>query len=419
MMYLSQRLLALFLCLICLVSALCGCQTTPSGDKTTSASSDTAPTTTDTITTEAITTEEPVTTEEPEPVLPDIELTECTVLNGEFQVGSNISSKAANSLALLGNYERGKFSVSIRPTHTGKVGLVFGYTKTENGESYYRFTTSKASECVCLERVTNGVATVLYENFLSRGHSINGTYLYQIILSDDAVYCYLGELMYTFTKEERSGHGIGIYAAGSGTVFVGAKINEGNTRPIRKDTLIIGHSYLEGWSSWATSLAGTIQKYDLGDTVNLGISGSWASHWYAMRECLALYRPKTVIFMIGINDIMWGGMGSIIRNVKDTLEYIHEANPQMEAVLFTVNHCPFSDSLNKRNGIKMTNLLFRDICDKNDWIYCADIEHAFSDANNVPLAHWFSDGLHPNTNGYNIIIVPALRKALEERNKNS
>ena len=413
-----QRLTVLLLSLCCLLPVFGGCRTEAPGENTVTDSlserveSDAgSPAVTENDGTEA-----PETVVETEPAVPDTKLTDVTVVSGDMKIGDSYTSKAQNTLAILGDYKQGQFSVTIRPGTNGKVGLIFGYRKTGEGESYYRFTTGKSAEKVSLEYVENGDIRRLYENYLSVGHNVGASYRYRIILSGDAAYCYLGDLMYTFIRGPFAGAGIGLYASASGTVFSDAAINEGITAPIRKDTLIIGHSYLEGWTTWSKSLAGTVKTYHLGDTVNLGISGSWASHWYEMRDCLALYRPKTVIFMIGINDLLWGGVKErMVVQIRDTLQAIRDQNPEMEAVLFTINHCPLSDGSGRRSSIAAANRLLRDICDKNRWIHCADIEYGFCDADNVPMAHWFSDGLHPTRNGYTLVIVPALRKALEAR----
>ena len=342
------------------------------------------------------------------------------VVSGLFagENGSVISS-LNNNIALIKdvNMSEGTLSSLIRITSNSRVGLVFGYSNVDGVESYYRFVANKSSQKVEIDKVVNGVATNLYSNYLSAGYNINGEFPYQVIIEDGKAYCYFWNTLYYVVNKDLTGTGVGLYAEGSSAQFRNYEVSDACSH-ITTDTLLFGHSYFELWGNYKNDLAALATEYDFGDYLNIGIGGSVAAHWNHFKESLVTYEASKAIYMIGINDLTGGTSPEmVLSNIKETLLYMKEVNPELTVVLLSVNHCPARANI--RQSISDTNVLMGEFVAQYDWISYAEMEYEFCDDGVNPDPYWFTDGLHPTAAGYIQRIVPAIKAALDGVNQPS
>ena len=340
------------------------------------------------------------------------------LITGKF-TGVSGAAKAGlnNNLALIKdvNLEQGTLSANIKSVTSAKAGLVFGYSNANGVESYYRFVSNKNSQKVDVEKVINGVATNLYSNYLSAGYNNGVEYAYRVIIEDGKAYCYFWNTLYYVLEMELDGTRVGLYAEGAASQFRNYEVSADSSH-ITTDTLLFGHSYFELWSNYKSDLSSLAIQYDFGDYLDIGIGGSVASHWNNFKEGLVTYEADRVIYMIGINDLTAGTSPQmVIANIKETLLYMKNANPNLTVVLLSVNHCPARDTL--RSVITETNVLMRNFVSQHNWISYGELEYAFCDNGVTPDTYWFTDGLHPTAAGYVQKIVPAIKQALDGVNQ--
>jgi lysophospholipase L1-like esterase len=170
------------------------------------------------------------------------------------------------------------------------------------------------------------------------------------------------------------------------------------------------------WGNYKNDLS----SLGLGECLNIGIGGSQASHWNKFKESLVEYNAKRAIYMIGINDLTAGydipnsGITPqfVVNNIKETLLYMKQINPEFTVVLLSINHCPARTHIASK--ISETNNLMEALCDQYDWMSYAEVEYAFCDGGTIPNDNWFTDGLHLTAAGYTQKIVPAIKAAFAE-----
>ena len=332
-----------------------------------------------------------------------------------YMSGSNgaVKAKANNTVALLKNSTlvEGTFESYVKAVTSRRAGIVFGYNVNGSIESYYRFVVRKEAQKVEVDKVVNGVVTNVYSNYLSAGYSTGKETLFKVVIIEGSAYCYYGNNLYYIVKQENCSGQVGLYAEGSASQFRTYKIST-SKELIKVDTLLFGHSYFELWNNYVNDFASVASMYNLGSYINIGIGGSVAAHWELFKESLVTYGADTVVYMIGINDLTGGtSPASVVGSVSNTLAYMKNINPDLKVVLLSVNHCPARNTI--RESISQTNILMKNYCAQNDWVYYAEMEYAFCDNGVTPNDYWFTDGLHPSASGYVQKIIPAIKKALD------
>lgn len=338
---------------------------------------------------------------------------EYEVLKGEVtKNGKTYRTKKNDTYVLLDKLtEDTQFRVEIKPSGETKFGVVFGY-KNENGtESYYTF---YAEGSTVYLRSYDGSTRKTLSSCYGAGVSANAAYVMRIVFSQGKAYCYARERLFAITDLDCEGTRVGIFSEKTGTLFMKPELDSTVKAPDSVDTLLFGHSYFDGWGAWATHMSNTLQKFNLGSAKNIGIGGSQAVHWEKLKECVAAYKPKLGIYMIGINDMSAGKTPEkTVEDIEKTLLYVKEELPDFKVVLINVNHCPSKTAL--RANISKTNELMKAFADKHDWVLLADIENAFNSGGTSPDPAWFTaDGLHLVAKSYTDVIVPAIERALRE-----
>ena len=331
------------------------------------------------------------------------------VSGGFYDADGSIKSFLANNVGIIKNltFANGEFSALVTLSSGVKAGVIFGYSKTDAGESYYRVTFSDDNSAVYVDKVVNGTVTNLATQFVLSPNK-TGEYEFHIVIEDGKAYCYFwGERLWAVIDMELTGTGVGFYADHMGSEFRSYKVTEG-VKHTTADTLIIGHSYMDFWSGYKSDLANVVTEYNLGELLNIGNGGSRANHWLALKDSVAAYGADRIIYMIGINDISGNrAPATIVAEIEELLNYLKGLNPDLEVILLGVNHCPSKTA--KATEIAQTNDLMEALCAENDWTYFADIEYAFCDDGTNPTASWFtSDGLHLAAKAYTDKIVPAI-----------
>ena len=332
------------------------------------------------------------------------------ILSGGFyNADGSIKSYLANNAGIIKgmSFTEGEFSALVTLSSGVKAGVIFGYSKTDAGESYYRFTFKDSKNAVYLEKVVNGVATELSNQYVLSPNT-SGEYKFRVVIEDGKAYCYFwGDRLWAVIDMELSGSGVGFYAEHMGSEFRSYAVVE-NATHTTADTLIIGHSYMDLWSSYKIDLSKVAEDYNFGELLNIGNGGSRANHWLSLKDSVAAYGADRIIYMIGINDITGSrAPATIVAEIEELMSYLKGLNPDLQVILLGVNHC--TAKVEKATEISQTNDLMEALCAKNDWMYFADIEYAFCDDGTNPTASWFtSDGLHLAAKAYTDKIVPAI-----------
>ena len=331
------------------------------------------------------------------------------VSGGFYDADGSIKSYMANNVAIIKNmsFTEGEFSTLVTLSSGVKAGVIFGYSKTDAGESYYRVTFSDTKSALYVDKVVNGTVTNLSSQYVASPNTA-GEYEFHIVIEDGKAYCYFwGERLWAVIDMELTGTGVGIYAEHMGSEFRSYSVTSG-VKHTTADTLIIGHSYMDFWSSYKADLSKVAEDYNFGELLNIGNGGSRANHWLSLKDSVAAYGADRIIYMIGINDISGNrAPATIVAEIEELLNYLKGLNPDLEVILLAVNHCPSKTA--KATEIAQTNDLMQAFCAENDWTYFADIEYAFCDDGTNPTASWFtSDGLHLAAKAYTDKIVPAI-----------
>ena len=117
-------------------------------------------------------------------------------LSGEVEKNMNTyTSKKENTAVTVCKMDGdGTFSVKVRPGGTYRTGLIFGYTKEGDKETYYMFSFAKEARQATLQKYINGFGKTVKTNWIS------GTYGNEVpmklVFSEGKVYCYFYKTLY-------------------------------------------------------------------------------------------------------------------------------------------------------------------------------------------------------------------------------
>jgi len=337
---------------------------------------------------------------------------EYTAKQGEVQLKDNkiLYSRKFDTVAINDNLilDNGTYAASLITISDSRAGIVFGYQEDDNGSSYYAFYVSKIKWQVGLSKFENGKETIIATNYLSASFFANQSFPIKVEIKDGKYYCYYFKTLY-FVGDFSGGTGIGFMADSPGSELCNVKVSD-QVEDRDVDTLIVGHSYTELWTSYAQDLEGV---EGIGKVYNEGIAGAIAADWVKLIASVEAYNPETLIYYIGVNDLFRGlSVQKAYSDVESFVKGVHEVLPNTKILLFAINHCVSTDSFGIRDKIVELNKLYKSLAEENsEYVVYVDVENSFCNESGAPDASLFTDGLHLTIAGYKIV-VSAINTAL-------
>lgn len=321
---------------------------------------------------------------------------------------SHIETSENNSIATLKDFSfsEGTLKAKLIPGTVNNNGIIFKASKNEDKLSYYWLYFTSTGQ-IGFSKFTNDVEKREIYKFLPYGRSSHLAYNVKIVIENNDIYCYFdNRLTFLYHDEEiLTGNEVGIKSTGLNTALFNLKITQ--DKEIESyEYLIFGHSYTEYWYTYKEDFSEYENIYDIG----MGASNTY--HWtnQYLNELIA-YKAHYGIYRNGINDISAGYKASdIASNVEKLLTSVKEANPNFEVALVGVNRCPFAS--NKRNEISSVNALYKELAEKYDYVHYVEVEKLYCDSNGNELGKYFTDGLHPNHEGYKMAAL-LIKEALK------
>ena len=333
------------------------------------------------------------------------------VTSGEAKIIEDFAiSKVNNTLLTYNNisFNEGTLKANLIAGSSNKNGIIFKVSD-DNLSYYWLYLTS--SNQVGFSKVVNGVEYKEIKKFLPYGRNETTLFNIKIVIDNQDIYCYFDNRLTYYIHDENiiNGHKVGLKSCGKNTsVF---NLETSDEKEIETyEYLIFGHSYTEYWYSYKEDFKEYESIYDIG----MGASNTyeWA---YQYNNEVPMYKAHFGIYWNGINDISAGFDASFIKdNVEKLLTEIKNKNSNFEVVLLGVNRCPFA--INYRNKISEVNTLYKELSNKYDFIHYIDTELLYCDSNGNELSKYFSDGLHPNNEGYKIV-AKLIKETLNKVNK--
>ena len=324
------------------------------------------------------------------------------VVQGEFKTYNNLTmSTKANSKLVS------KEKVGVNGTLTVKVGnidkyshgLMFRLTKEgDNLKSFY-FVENTGDQYYRLGRFENGNVTYSKKSYVAQSIGHGGTV--RVVMNDNTIYVYFTDrLLVKYTDPNPlMGEYYGYKCTNEYGIFQGDIEYSTSTAVDKADYLIFGHSYTNLWLSYKEDFK------ELGDSVlDVGIGGARTLHYVTTAPEMAEYNPKWGIYWNGINDINADiDVKTMPVNVETTMKTIKEVNPDFQCVIIGVNRCTHAKSVEHYEQIHQANVLYKELCDKYDWLHFLDVEYLYCDEEGIPLKSWFVDDLHPTLDAYGVV----------------
>jgi lysophospholipase L1-like esterase len=128
--------------------------------------------------------------------------------------------------------------------------------------------------------------------------------------------------------------------------------------------------------------------------------------------------PEFIVTLIGINNT-WAAEApvadSVFEGVRVVLGALHERKPKARIILQTL--LPTNDEIKNRDVVRPVNQRLRQLASSppfSGFISLLDLYPYFVDGSGVQVSGYFTDGLHPNVNGYRVWrdrLVPFLEQA--------
>lgn len=182
-----------------------------------------------------------------------------------------------------------------------------------------------------------------------------------------------------------------------------------NPEPVQ--TLVFGDSYTSQtyWKSFDEQLASIG-----GQTI--GVSGSEVGLWIKSVEAMKIYEPKNLVINIGVNDINRGQSGTDCGNeIMTLLGSLQSAFP--DSNIFYVSICDNTQYPDLWTEYAASNEIVKAYIDSAENLHYIDYAAAMkAEADNMTNSG-FSDGLHPNSDGYALLaqmICDAVTEANQE-----
>lgn len=166
-------------------------------------------------------------------------------------------------------------------------------------------------------------------------------------------------------------------------------------------TLFIGDSFFEFWRN-KTGIDEKFSDAFAGyDVANVGISGTQAREWRSLRKKLIdPYQPENVVINIGINDVDDNNEDgeSTAQYIMMLCEDIWDKHPDCNIYYCSITRCAgyFASKWQFHN---QSNEIMKANAENNAKLHYLDIMEVWG---NDYASYEQSDGLHPNTAGYEV-----------------
>lgn len=172
--------------------------------------------------------------------------------------------------------------------------------------------------------------------------------------------------------------------------------------------LFVGSSSIRMWR--------TRESFPELPVVNRGFGGSHISDViYYLDRVVLPYRPKTLVFYAGDNDIAGGKSAQrVAQDYRRFVQLVHAKFPAATLVYVTIK--PSHSRWSLWPEMKKANDLVRDFCNEDERLFFADLATPLLGDDGTPRRElFFSDQLHLNPQGYAVwtqALAPILSKAL-------
>ncbi|MFN7139336.1 MAG: SGNH/GDSL hydrolase family protein [Limisphaerales bacterium] len=166
--------------------------------------------------------------------------------------------------------------------------------------------------------------------------------------------------------------------------------------PPRNAVLFIGSSSIRGWKTLA-------EDFPEHQVINRGFGGSQIEDSVAFAHRIVLpYRPRTVVFYAGDNDLAAGNTPQqVFNDFKAFVSKVHEALPQTKVVFIAIKPSPSRWHLNEKT-LEANGLIER-FCKSDRRLSFADVYTPMLGTDGSPKPNLFvKDNLHMNAEGYEL-----------------
>lgn len=143
---------------------------------------------------------------------------------------------------------------------------------------------------------------------------------------------------------------------------------------------------------------------DRTDCVNYGIGGQTTKELENRIDDVLKGKYEKIVFLCGINDLGRGRQPFVVcAAYRDMLDAIAEKCPDTEVIILSV--LPTTDAFFKDNqgSIQLLNSNLEFMTKEYDFVTFVDIYSAFLGEDGYGKTEYYTDGLHPNAEGYGVI----------------
>ena len=150
--------------------------------------------------------------------------------------------------------------------------------------------------------------------------------------------------------------------------------------------------------------------------IQRGFGGSTIKHSTQYADYIVIpYQPRLVVMYAGDNDIAFGLSPEAVRDdFRAFVQKIHTALPKTIIMFASIKFSPQRWHLRER--IERANDLIWELCLVTPNTHFVDMTHVMLDENEEPRPELFTDGLHPNRDGYREwtkALAPAIHSLLK------
>lgn len=183
------------------------------------------------------------------------------------------------------------------------------------------------------------------------------------------------------------------------------KANDLENPPPQNAVLFVGSSSILAWK--------TLEWFPDIVTINRGFGGSQiVDSWYHADTVVLAYKPKTIVFYAGDNDV--SGKKSpemILVNFKAFAIRVREALPETKIIFIAIKPSILRWKLWPQ--IQEANKLIKNYCNDHKGMHFVDVSKVMLDSSGKPIKEYFqADGLHMTLQGYeqwHALIRPLIR----------